>query len=104
MVVGDNGILAKAQTAKERTNKTQQEELDQLSDFEEQIDTLGRAGSANSNYSTDEKKIGTWINGKPIYSKVMDLGYSFSISKVAHAFSMRIWLESCKHTAVAVQI
>jgi len=29
---------------------------------------------ASTNYSTTETKIGTWINGKPIYRKVINVG------------------------------
>lgn len=28
----------------------------------------------SANYSTDEQKIGTWIDGKPIYRKVVNFG------------------------------
>ena len=67
MVVGDNGIIAKVQTAKKNTEKTQTDELDQLADYEEQIDTLGRAVSKSLDYSMKEQVVGKWIDGKPIY-------------------------------------
>lgn len=85
-VVGENGILRHAEFAKEKyENKAQieQNELAQLDDYisngrdtvtisKEEYDMLKNANS----YSTDEKKIGTWIDGKPIYQKTFTGSWS----------------------------
>ena len=42
--------------------------------YERVADTLGAVVSQNVNYSIDEVRTGTWINGKPVYSRV----YTFS--------------------------
>ena len=34
----------------------------------------GGGGSSSHNYSTTEQVIGTWIDGKPLYEKVIDFG------------------------------
>lgn len=34
-----------------------------------EIDYGAIGGGSNNNYSTDEQKIGTWIDGKPLYRK-----------------------------------
>ena len=35
----------------------------------------GGGGSAMHNYSTEEKVVGTWIDGKPIYQKTIDFSF-----------------------------
>ena len=47
---------------------------------------LGNVKSGN-NYSTDEQVVGTWINGKPLYRKVVVIdnpsnGMTFSIDNI----------------------
>lgn len=46
-------------------------------------------GSSGDDYSTDEKVIGTWIDGKPLYRKVIEqtINWSTSTSYVAHNIS-----------------
>lgn len=44
----------------------------------------------NNTYSTDETIIGTWINGKPIYRKVLDVGsksFSSGDNYIAHGIN-----------------
>jgi hypothetical protein len=41
---------------------------------------LGGSGSSEHTYSTEEQVIGTWIDGKTIYEKTIDLGETVSIS------------------------
>lgn len=36
--------------------------------------------SGMHNYSTEEQVVGTWIDGKPIYEIVLDLGNNITIS------------------------
>ena len=48
---------------------------------------LGNVNKNGINYSTDEQEIGTWINGKPIYRKVIVIdnpssGMTFSIANI----------------------
>lgn len=40
-------------------------------------------------YSTDEQEVGTWIDGSPVYEKVVDLGYlpNNTTKNVAHNIS-----------------
>ncbi len=40
-----------------------------------------KVGTGND-YSTDEQIIGTWIDGKPLYQKTLDLGTNFAIEDV----------------------
>ena len=38
-------------------------------------------------YSTDEKVIGTWIDGRPIYQKTIDIGSASGNSNISHGIS-----------------
>ena len=70
MVVGDNGIIAKAQTAKKNTNDSQSEEGNRLKDYEDKIDqysTLGRTGTIDGIYI-----IKRWREGKNWYTIYSD--------------------------------
>ena len=87
-LTGENGLLSKAQLAKEKNIEAEYDERDKLSSYENKISNYGtweRTGgsgtitisedeynmlkNANS-YSTDEKVIGTWADNKPLYQKV----------------------------------
>ena len=92
-LTGENGLLSKAQLAKERNVESEQDEKDKLSSYEDEIDNYGtweRTGETgntvtiseeeynmlrNDNiYTTDEKIVGKWTNGKPIYRKIINSG------------------------------
>ena len=47
----------------------------------------GKDGSENQIYSTDETVIGTWIDGKPIYRKVVTLSTTVTIDSRAPSIS-----------------
>ena len=83
--------FGKAATAKERNKEAEQDEKDKLSSYEEELSNYGtweRTGESgktvtisedeynmlknNASYSTTEQKVGTWINGKTIYRKVIE--------------------------------
>lgn len=74
MIMGENGIINKAQLAKEKNNEAQEEENRKLADLENTLNNYGtitnRDTNAYSNYSATEQVIGTWIDGKPIYRKI----------------------------------
>ncbi len=78
-----NGLFKNAKLAKEMSDNAQQKENDTLSDYESKIgEYIDGTRNENTNvYSENEKVIGTWIDGNTIYSKVIDLGYSFPINK-----------------------
>ena len=83
----NNGILKNTKMAKEKFTNSQKDENETIDDYSNQIENYKIAGSgrdtvtiskeeyeelknANS-YSKEETKIGTWIDGKPIYRKVV---------------------------------
>lgn len=83
MIMGENGIINKAQLAKEKTNETQEKENENLDDIENKIDeVIGNRDNITidkeeynrikniNNYKNEEQVIGTWIDGKPIYRKI----------------------------------
>lgn len=101
-LTGENGLLAKAQLAKERNIEAEQDEKDKLSsyenelsnysasttgyrDYESQISALTarieELENANSYSSSDPIRIGTWIGGKPIYRIVFHDTTARSIAK-----------------------
>ena len=41
----------------------------------------GSGGNSSVNYSTTEQVIGTWIDGKPLYQKTIEVTDSFSSTK-----------------------
>ena len=41
----------------------------------------GSGGGSSVNYSTSEQEIGTWIDGKPLYQKTIEVTDSFSSTK-----------------------
>ena len=91
-LTGENGLLSKTATARQRTEEAEQDEKDKLSSYEDEIDnykTWERTGESektvtisedeynmlknNASYSTTEQKIGTWIDGKTIYQKTINI-------------------------------
>ena len=99
-LTGKNGLLSKAATAKQRTEEAEQDEKDKLSSYENELDnytTMPRTGengtvtisedeynrlkNINTYLTTEEKEIGTWIDGSAVYSKNIDLGCSYQIYK-----------------------
>ena len=62
-----------------------------------QVSNLGNVKSGN-NYSTDEQVVGTWINGKPIYRKVVIIdnpsnGETISIANIDEPINA-IWKQT----------
>ena len=58
---------------------------------------LGNVKNGN-NYSTDEQVVGTWINGKPLYRKVVVIdnpsrGMTFSIANIDEPINV-IWKQA----------
>ncbi len=45
--------------------------IDALRDGFNEVEAGGGGGSSDIEYSTEEKKIGTWIDGKPLYQKTL---------------------------------
>ena len=93
-ITGENGLLSKAQLAKERTLDAEQDEKDKLSLYEDELSNYSNTdrgtvtltdeqyqgiinrlnkleSNSYENYSTREQIVGCWINGKPIYRKVL---------------------------------
>ena len=59
-----------------------------MASYENGINQIISTGSreesfSNNHYSLEEKAIGTWIDGKTIYSKVLDMGTNYSIEPKA---------------------
>ncbi len=75
MIMGDNGIIRKAQLAKEKTEEVQRKEDSALADYENQIGQYvnGTRNENENKYSTKEQVIGTWVDGKPLYRKVYEV-------------------------------
>lgn len=88
MLTGKNGLITKAISAKEKTEQAETDEKDKLAKTNETIEkyVTNRDGSItiDSNklnemieekvkeqytYSTEEKKVGKWIDGKELYRK-----------------------------------
>ena len=73
-ITGENGLLERARTAKEVNDNKSSEEKGILSQYEDEIDNYYTRGNANSvleKYSETETVIGTWIDNKPLYRKVI---------------------------------
>ena len=77
-----NGLFKNAKLAKEKSENAQKLEDKTLGDYESKIGDYidGTRNENENNYSKEEQVIGTWIDGTTIYSKVIDLGYSFKIN------------------------
>ena len=56
------------------------------------------------NYSTSEKIVGTWIDGKPLYQKTVSLGNlpNATSKNVAHGISNLSYVTSLEGTAVRI--
>ena len=52
-----------------------------------EIATLNDIPSTLDIYSTEEKVIGTWIDGRPIYQKTLDIGSASGNSNISHGIS-----------------
>ena len=52
-----------------------------------EIATLNDIPNTLDIYSTDEKVIGTWIDGRPIYQKTLDIGSASGNSNISHGIS-----------------
>jgi len=88
LTIGENGIFSKAKYASEQYANEQAKEETEIAKMPNEIDShvegnretvtiskteyekLLNSSNAN-NYSTDEKIIGTWIDGKPLYQKTV---------------------------------
>lgn len=76
MVVGDTGIINKAQIAKEKTNNADKKEEEELAKLENILQNYKTGNGTTSRddetevYDEEEKAIGTWIDGRTIYRKV----------------------------------
>jgi len=75
--IGENGIFNKAKYATEQYANEQAKEETEIAKLTNQIDGYvsgNRNGITSFNFSTEERVIGTWIDGKPIYQKTIDFG------------------------------
>ena len=75
MVMGENGIIKKAQLAKEKTNEAQEQENKTLNEYENKINdvlNVTTRDQSENKFSLEEQAVGTWINGKTIYRKVFN--------------------------------
>lgn len=84
-----NGLFEKAKIAKEESRNAQEDEDDKIKQYsneinsyvsgnretitisKEEYDELKSKVDSLRNYSTNEKVVGTWIDGKPIYQKTV---------------------------------
>ncbi len=68
-----NGLFENAKIAKEKTLEEQKKEDKTLSDYESKIGQYidGTRNENENSYSTEEKVIGTWIDGKKLYQKTI---------------------------------
>lgn len=70
-----NGLFEKAKLAKERQENAQAKEDETLGEYENKIgefvEGTREQGNCNEIYSLEEQVIGTWIDGKPLYRKVI---------------------------------
>ncbi len=80
------GLFEKAKQAEQKSKDAQELENLTLGSYENSINEIISTGSReensnNNQYSLEEKTIGTWIDGKTIYSKMIDMGTNFSIDE-----------------------
>lgn len=99
-LTGENGILSRAKIAEEKKTEAEAQEKDRLSSYEDEIDNynsrseaskdeviaaLGRRieslENTNTYSTTDEKVVGTYINGKNIYRKVFVFENDVALSR-----------------------
>ena len=50
----------------------------------------GKDGSANQIYSYDETPIGTWVNGKPLYRKIIKTSVNQGVQKIYDVSNMNL--------------
>ena len=50
----------------------------------------GKDGSENQIYSTDETVIGTWIDGKPLYRKIIKASVNQGVQKIYDVSNMNL--------------
>ena len=95
LLTGKNGLIKKAELAKQKSEESELEENATLGEYENKIseyinnrDTItlskeeyNKLKNANT-YSKDEIEIGTWIDGKKVYRKVLLNNTLTSIEKV----------------------
>lgn len=82
----NKGIFRKANEAKQKSKDAQELENTTLINYGNSINEIISTGHReeninNNEYSLEEKAIGTWIDGKTIYSKMIDMGTNFSIDE-----------------------
>ena len=65
-----NNLFENAKLAKEKYKKSKELEDEIIGDYEDAI--TGDRGN-KLNFTTEEQVVGTWINGKPIYQKVVEI-------------------------------
>ena len=85
-VLTQTGLFEKAKQAEQKSKDAQELENLTLGSYENSINEIISTGSReensnNNQYSLEEKTIGTWIDGKTIYSKMIDIGTNFSIEE-----------------------
>ena len=68
-----NNLFENAKLAKENYKRSKELEDEILGDYEDAI--TGDRGNKVS-YSTEEQVVGTWIDGKPLYQKVMTIKFN----------------------------
>ena len=89
----DSGLFGKAKLAKQKQENSEAIEDDRLKQYENAIINVNtrnpKAGNNSSDeYSTNEKVIGTWIDGKTLYQKTINCGTMTSREmSVAHNIS-----------------
>ena len=77
-------LLEKTKEAKEITQNAQLDENNKLTDYTNNIETYISSSSReniNNQYSLDEKEIGTWINGKKLYRKIIQGTLNYTITQ-----------------------
>lgn len=122
-ILGDNGIITKAQVAEDKTNKSQIEQQEQLKHLDNQIDLITRDINTKSEYKTDGTKTDTGdiYNGKKLYRKTLVLEksdfiminselfgtnqYGYELENVENAFiehDFTYYLDSRQNTQISL--
>ena len=89
MLMGENGILGRAQTAKEKYETAQNYEEEQIGKINNEVESYVDGGREYTNYSTSEQVVGSWL-GETVYGKVVDLGYSFTVENESTSISTSV--------------
>ena len=76
MGITQTGIFDKTKLAKNKYEKSQKQENEILNEYESKINEYSIGSTTReipktNNYSKDEQAIGTWIDGKTVYSKTI---------------------------------